>query len=448
MSSIVSIAIGQCGISIQEKQWISLLQEYGIDEYGIFSQMKNDKKLDSYFQEVKENVYKPRALFADLDDHRINCLQSASLKQLFQGVPTVYSIDGSHNLFARGFYTVGNELKDEISNQITYLLEQCDSIDSIQIQNSLSGGTGSGLGGLIFGILDDIAPQYITSNLVQYPDLSTSSQMILEMYNTILGQHRQDVLHLTLPFCNQTIQFLTNDSYNIQKQKGFDNINNVVSQIHPLFTSGSRFHGSINASTRKICTNIIPFPRLKHMNMTCLPLNYYKQKKQAGLDYIEMITDSINQEFYFFNKDKPKIICSHHMIRGTDIHQEEIESEYSKLYKSNDTLATGWFINSCSISYCDVPSQYNQKLIFSIISSMNIGRSFEKYNQQFVKQFKRKAYLHYYLQEGMDEMEFIEAESNSNDLISEYQPCCGCDEEEEDGEFYEEDEIQFFDQFD
>ena len=35
--------------------------------------------------------------------------------------------------------------------------------------------------------------------------------------------------------------------------------------------------------------------------------------------------------------------------------------------------------------------------------------------------FRRKAFLHWYTGEGMDEMEFTEAESNLNDLVSEYQ---------------------------
>jgi len=33
--------------------------------------------------------------------------------------------------------------------------------------------------------------------------------------------------------------------------------------------------------------------------------------------------------------------------------------------------------------------------------------------------FRRKAFLHWYTGEGMDEMEFTEAESNMNDLVSE-----------------------------
>ena len=35
--------------------------------------------------------------------------------------------------------------------------------------------------------------------------------------------------------------------------------------------------------------------------------------------------------------------------------------------------------------------------------------------------FRRKAFVHWYTAEGMDELEFTEAEANMNDLISEYQ---------------------------
>ena len=40
--------------------------------------------------------------------------------------------------------------------------------------------------------------------------------------------------------------------------------------------------------------------------------------------------------------------------------------------------------------------------------------------EKFTMMFRRKAYLSHYTNVGMDEMEFTEAESNMNDLISEY----------------------------
>jgi len=46
---------------------------------------------------------------------------------------------------------------------------------------------------------------------------------------------------------------------------------------------------------------------------------------------------------------------------------------------------------------------------------------FKRVHDQFSAMFKRKAFLHWYTGEGMDEMEFTEAESNMKDLINEYQ---------------------------
>lgn len=61
------------------------------------------------------------------------------------------------------------------------------------------------------------------------------------------------------------------------------------------------------------------------------------------------------------------------------------------------------------------------------MSSTFIGNStaiqeiFKRISEQFTAMFRRKAFLHWYTGEGMDEMEFTEAESNMNDLVSEYQ---------------------------
>jgi tubulin beta len=50
-----------------------------------------------------------------------------------------------------------------------------------------------------------------------------------------------------------------------------------------------------------------------------------------------------------------------------------------------------------------------------------IQEMFKRVSEAFTSMFRRKAFLHWYTGEGMDEMEFTEAESNMNDLVSEYQ---------------------------
>jgi len=48
-----------------------------------------------------------------------------------------------------------------------------------------------------------------------------------------------------------------------------------------------------------------------------------------------------------------------------------------------------------------------------------IQELFKRTSEQFSSMFRRKAFLHWYTSEGMDELEFTDAESNLNDLISE-----------------------------
>merc|ERR1719498_1475400 len=54
-------------------------------------------------------------------------------------------------------------------------------------------------------------------------------------------------------------------------------------------------------------------------------------------------------------------------------------------------------------------------------NSTAIQEMFKRVSEQFTSMFRRKAFLHWYTGEGMYEMEFTEAESNMNDLVSEYQ---------------------------
>lgn len=61
------------------------------------------------------------------------------------------------------------------------------------------------------------------------------------------------------------------------------------------------------------------------------------------------------------------------------------------------------------------------KFFFLSGNTTAIQELFKRISEQFAAMFRRKAFLHWYTGEGMDEMEFTEAESNMNDLVSEYQ---------------------------
>merc|ERR1711881_706587 len=69
-----------------------------------------------------------------------------------------------------------------------------------------------------------------------------------------------------------------------------------------------------------------------------------------------------------------------------------------------------------------------------------IQELFKRVSEQFTAMFRRKAFLHWHTGEGMDEMEFTEAESNMNDLVSEYQQYQEATADDDDEDEYYEDE--------
>ena len=78
----------------------------------------------------------------------------------------------------------------------------------------------------------------------------------------------------------------------------------------------------------------------------------------------------------------------------------------------------------------------------------------QRISEQFRAMFRRKAFLHWYTGEGMDEMEFSEAESNMLDLISEYQQYetatadADDDEHYDDGDHFEENQYDNDERYD
>jgi len=80
-----------------------------------------------------------------------------------------------------------------------------------------------------------------------------------------------------------------------------------------------------------------------------------------------------------------------------------------------------WIPNNVKTAVCDIPPRGLSMAATFIGNTTAIQEIFKRISEQFTAMFRRKAFLHWYTGEGMDEMEFTEAESNMNDLVSEYQ---------------------------
>uniref|UniRef100_A0ACB8FCS8 Uncharacterized protein n=1 Tax=Sphaerodactylus townsendi TaxID=933632 RepID=A0ACB8FCS8_9SAUR len=118
---------------------------------------------------------------------------------------------------------------------------------------------------------------------------------------------------------------------------------------------------------------------------------------------------------------------------------KEVDEQMLNVQNKNSSYFVEWIPNNVKTAVCDIPPRGLKMSATFIGNSTAIQELFKRISEQFTAMFRRKAFLHWYTGEGMDEMEFTEAESNMNDLVSEYQQYQDATADEQ-GEFEEEGE--------
>jgi len=108
------------------------------------------------------------------------------------------------------------------------------------------------------------------------------------------------------------------------------------------------------------------------------------------------------------------------VFRGK-VSTKEIDQQMLNVQSKNSNYFVEWIPNNIKSSVCDIAPRGQKLTATFLANSTAIQELFKRVSTQFTAMFKRKAFLHWYTGEGMDEQEFSEAESNMNDLVSEYQ---------------------------
>ena len=87
----------------------------------------------------------------------------------------------------------------------------------------------------------------------------------------------------------------------------------------------------------------------------------------------------------------------------------------------NSPYFVDWIPNNVKTAVCDIPPKGLQISGTFLGNSTVIHEIFKRVSEQFSVMFKRKAFLHWFTGEGMEENEFTDAHADLLDLIAEYQ---------------------------
>ena len=354
----------------------------------------------------------------------------------------MFGQSGAGNNWAKGHYTEGAELADTALDVVRKEAEDCDVLQGFQMTHSLGGGTGSGMGTLLMARIREEYPDRIMCTYSIVPSPKVSNTMV-EPYNAILSAH-QLVEHTDETFCidNEALADICTRSLKLSGPT-FRDLNHLVSQTMSGVTTCLRFPGQLNADLRKLAVNMVPFPRLHFFMPGFAPLTARGSQQYKALTVPELTQQMFDARNMMVAVDPRhgRYLTVAGIFRGR-ISMNEVDTQMAQIQNKSSSNFVEWIPNNIKTAVCDIPPKGLKMSATFIGNNTAVQELFKRLSEGFSFMMKRKAFLHLYTMEGMDEMEFFEAESNINDLVSEYQQYQEASNDI-DNEFIDEDEQSF-----
>ncbi|XP_043474707.1 tubulin beta chain-like isoform X2 [Leptopilina heterotoma] len=403
--------------------WEVISDEHGIDQNGVY---RGDtdlqlERINVYYNEAADNVYVPRSILVDLEPGTMDSVRSGPFGQIFRPDNFIFGHSGAGNNWAKGHYTEGAELVDSILDVVRKEAENCDCLQGFQMTHSLGGGTGSGLGTLLISRIRCEYPDRIMNSYPVVPSPKVSDTVV-EPYNAILSVHHL-IENTDETYCidNEALYDICFRTLKLPTPT-YGDLNHLVSLTMSGITTCLRFPGQLNADLRKLAVNMVPFPRLHFFVPGFAPLT-----ARGSQNYRALTVSELTQQM-FDSKNMMAACDARHgryltvatVFRGK-MSMKEVDQQMLNIQNKNSSFFVEWIPNNVKTAVCDIPPKGLKMSSTFIGNTTAIQELFKRISEQFSAMFRRKAFLHWYTGEGMDELEFTEAESNVNDLVAEYQ---------------------------
>jgi len=433
---IIHVQVGQCGNQVGLAFWNAVKTEHCLNNEGIFNEAEAVDKdgdgtldelenIDVYFRQNQSDrrtaKWIPRACVVDLEPGTVDVIKNSSLGNMFSPANLIFGANGAGNNWAKGHYTEGAELIERVLDVIRIENEQCDAPQGFQLLHSLGGGTGSGMGTLLLLKIRDGYPDKITCSYSVYPSPKVSDTVV-EPYNAVLSSHQ------LLENSDETFiidnEALYNISYNVLKQQTptYDQLNGLIAQATCGITSSLRFPGQLNGDLRKLGVNLVPFPRLHFFLVSQAPLLASDASHKTTIKVQELRDQSYSARNFYSNvkADDGKYLASSFVFRGP-VSSKDVDEKIAELQSKNGDDFVEWIPSNVKTSIVITPPKNSAMSATFVANTTALKGIFQRLATQFGAMYRRKAFLHWYKGEGMDEMEFQEADKNVRDLITEYQ---------------------------
>ncbi|KAH9500749.1 hypothetical protein Btru_076386 [Bulinus truncatus] len=350
-------------------------------------------------------------------NHLTDEIRTGPYRQLFHPNTLITGKEDAANNYARGHYTKGAELLDIALDRLRRIADECASLQGFFLFHSFGGSTGSGFCSLL---LDKLRINYGRKGMMEFaiypaPNISTA---VVEPYNAILNTHASlEHSDCCFIFDNEACYDICRRNLDTERPT-YTNLNRLIAQVLSAITSPLRFEGSLNTSLSEWQTNLVPYPRIHFPLVTYAPFVSAEKAYHESL-YTSQLTSMCFEpanQMVKCNPNRGLYMACTLLFRG-DVSPADVNSAIASIKAKRSIRFVDWcptgfkvginFQPPTTVPGGDLAAVVRAAVMLS--NSTAIVEAWALLDHKFDLMFAKRAFVHWYTGEGMDQSEFFDA---------------------------------------
>merc|ERR1711988_1306787 len=291
------------------------------------------------------------------------------------------------------------------------------------------GGTGSGLGSLL---LERLSVDYGRKSKLSFA-ITPSPQVsnaVVEPYNSVLSTHAL-LEHTDVTFCldNEALYDVCRRNLDIERPT-YTNLNRLFAQVTSSLTASLRFDGALNVDITEFQTNLVPYPRIHFMLSSYAAVISAEKAYHEQLSVAE-ITNSAFEPASMMAKCDPrhgKYMACCLMYRG-DVVPKDVNAAVGTIKTKRTIRFVDWAPGGFKVGINYQPPTVVpggdlakvQRSVLMISNTTAIAEVMGRMDHKFDLMYSKRAFVHWYVGEGMEEGEFSEAREDLAAMEKDYE---------------------------